>query len=92
MKKEQLNNLHQLLCGQNTAKLAFKIGNGLGYSEEELIDLMWNEFMYCDRLILGNYKLDYHVEWWHLYWPGGGRNSFDKDTIIGKLIIMLKND
>jgi len=100
MTDKELNGLHDLLCGQNTAKLAFKIAEGFGYTDKELIELMWDNFAiktdYFDtpQLDFGYCKLKQNIHigstHWSLMWNNIGHCGTKKSRIKALIKILNK--
>lgn len=52
MKKDLIEKLYKLLSSPNGGKLAFKMANSLGYTDEGLIQLIWDKYSKNRMLVL----------------------------------------
>jgi len=81
MTKQELINLHQLLCYQHTSSVAFKIAEGHGLTNVELLKLIWCKLNVRGRHI--NFKRYTLMKLRHKYinghawkiWPIGYRDG-----------------
>ncbi len=57
MTKNELLNLYKLLSSSDTAEVGFKIAEGFGLNNEQLIKLMWCKMNKDRSITIGDYKL-----------------------------------